>query len=112
MSILQISLRCLGIEEVEICVGDTSQDAVELMKKEIDQIPRPHNHPLRVLRIGSCYSALQYQDIAEYARFLHRAFPNLVTLEGIGPWTSQESWSAVQISYMLLQTECRIFRGL
>jgi len=110
VSVLQLSLRCPVLEEVEICVGGTSPDAVKVMKERIDQIPRSHNHPLRVLRISSFFNALQHRDIVEYARFIHRAFSNLVTIEGVGPQAQQESWSAVQISYMVLQTELRILR--
>lgn len=111
-SVLHLSLRCPGLEEVEICVGGTSPEAVRIMKERIDRIPRSHNHRLRVLRISSFFNALQHQDIVEYARFIHRAFPNLVTVEGVGPRAQQESWSAVQTLYMVLQTELRILRGL
>jgi len=111
VSVLQLSLCCPLLEEVEICVGGTAPETVKVMKERIDQIPRLHDHPLRALRISSFFNALQHQDIVEYARFIHRAFSNLVTIEGVGPRAQQESWSVVQTLYMVLQTELRILRG-
>ncbi len=109
-ALLRLSRDSPKLEELELCISGDIQDMKVTMKRDIDQIPRGHNHPLRILRINSPLE-IHPRDVAEFARFLCRLFPNLEMLEGIGPQDQQESWSNIQIVYDVLRTELNFLKN-